>query len=59
MKEIDFDFSAKSRDRTPKKGTRGGNKPFLDPEEWERLVGKLEEYKEKHGDIDVPQRAGR
>lgn len=60
LTQIGFDFSAKGRDRPPRKGTRGGNRPFLDPEEWDRLFLELEEYKEEHnGDCDVPQRSGR
>ncbi|KAL7536840.1 LOW QUALITY PROTEIN: hypothetical protein ACHAXR_007432 [Thalassiosira sp. AJA248-18] len=59
LQEIDFDFTVKAPRMKKRKGTRGGNKPFLDPEEFEKLVGQLIEYKEKHGDVDVPQRSGR
>lgn len=61
LNEVDFDFTVKPRDRTggKKTTTRAGNKPFLDPEEFEKMMGQLEEYKEEHGDVDVPQRAGR
>ena len=59
LESIGFDFSFKPRDRKPKRATRGGNRPFLDPEEFEKMVGELKAYKEEHGDVDVAQRSGR
>lgn len=59
LEGIGFDFSFKPRDRNAKRATRGGNRPFLDPEEFEKMVGELKAYKEKHGDADVAQRDGR
>lgn len=59
LKEIDFNFNAKARDRAFNKGTRSGHKPFLDPEEFDKIIAQLNDYKEQHGDIDVPQREGR
>ena len=58
LNEIDFSFSVKPRDRI-RRITRLGNKPFLVTEEWEKLFGELEEWKEQNGDCDVPQRSGR
>lgn len=60
LNEIDFDFTIKPRDpSTYKKATRNGQKPFLDPDEWEKLFHELEAWKEKKGNCDVPQRSGR
>lgn len=61
LEDIDFDFSVKPRDRNSLKKSfkKKGDKPFLDPEEFDKLYGQLEEYKEEHGNIDVPQRGGR
>lgn len=45
LKSLDFDFSIKPRDRTTRKVTRAGNKPFLDEDEWEKCFSELEDYK--------------
>ncbi|KAL7547342.1 hypothetical protein ACHAWF_010660 [Thalassiosira exigua] len=58
LKEIDFDFAMKERAKAPKKGWKR-NTPFLDPAEFEKLIKQLADYKDAHGDVDVPQRQGR
>lgn len=53
LQELDFDFTIKVRDGTPKTPT------FLVSEEWETMFIQLEEYKKEHGHVSVPCTDGR
>ena len=57
LNEIEFDFKVVPRGE--RKVTRGGNRPFLEGAEWEKMYQELVEFKDKNGDCDVPQRSGR